>query len=115
MILETDRLIIRPFVIDDLPVVHRILDQTRPDSWSKVEEEERRSWLQWQVLNYKWFSRLRQPPYSDRGITLKTSNQVVGSIGYVPLLMPFEQIPEFGPATQHGEYYTTEFGLVLGN
>jgi RimJ/RimL family protein N-acetyltransferase len=116
MILETSRLLIRPFVMNDLLVIHRIGNQTFGDP-SKAEHlpeaalEERRSWLEWQILSYEWFSRLRQPPYGDRAIALKTPNQVIGSIGYVPLLMPFEQIPEFGPANQHRACFTTEFGL----
>lgn len=116
MILETSRLTIRPFVRDDLIIIHRILSKTFGDP-SKTEYlpeaalDARRSWLEWQVLNQKWFPKLHQPPYGDQAITLKASNQVIGSIGYVPLLMPFEQIPELGPTTQQSEYYTTEFGL----
>lgn len=116
MILETSRLIIRPFVRSDLLVIHRILDQTfgNPNKAEYLPEaalEERRSWLEWQVLNQEWFPKLHQPPYGDQAISLKTSNQVIGSIGYVPLLCPFEQIPEFEPATERSEHYTTEFGL----
>jgi hypothetical protein len=46
---ETDRLIIRSFIPEDLPVIHRILDQTFGDG-NKVDDEsalqERHSWLQ---------------------------------------------------------------------
>ncbi len=113
MILATDRLIIRPFDIDDLPVIHRILNETF--AVGKVEREEalekRRSWLEWQILSSEWFPRLHQPPYGDRVISLKPSKQVIGSIGYVPLLCPFEQIPDLDAALQRSEYYTTGFGL----
>ena len=114
MILETSRLIIRPFVRDDLLVIHRILDQTfgnggRIDNEAALEE--RRSWLEWQILNQEWFPKLRQPPYGDRAISLKTSSQLIGSIGYVPCLDSFEQIPDLSPSSQPSEYNTTEFGL----
>ena len=116
MLLETSRLIIRPFVRDDLLVIHRILSQAFGDA-SMAEYlpesalEERRSWLEWQVLSQEWFVKLRQPPYGDRAITLKTSSQVIGSIGYVPCLNPFEQIPELATTPNPTGHYTTEFGL----
>jgi RimJ/RimL family protein N-acetyltransferase len=114
MILETSRLIIRPFVMEDLLVIHRILDETFGDG-SKVDDQsalhERQSWLEWSILSQEWFARLHQPPYGDRAISLKPSGQVIGSIGYVPLLMPFEQIPELRSASQPVGYYTAEFGL----
>jgi RimJ/RimL family protein N-acetyltransferase len=114
MILETPRLIIRPFLRDDLLIIHRILDQTLGDG-TKVDDEtaleERRSWLEWSILNQEWFVKLRQPPYGDRAISLKTSNQVIGSIGYVPLLLPSEQIPELRPMLQASPHYVTEFAL----
>ena len=117
-ILETSRLVIRPFIKNDLLLIHRILSQAFGDPRTYPTEylpesalEERRSWLEWQVLSYEWFARLRQPPYGDRAITLKTTSQVVGSIGYVPLLMPFEQIPELGNSPSPRGHYSTELGL----
>ena len=116
MILETSRLIIRPFIRDDLLVIHRILSQALGDA-SMAEYlpesalEERRSWLEWHVLSQEWFVKLRQPPYGDRAITLKTSSQVIGSIGYVPCLNPFEQIPELATTPYPTRHYTTELGL----
>jgi ribosomal-protein-alanine N-acetyltransferase len=116
MILETSRLIIRPFVRDDLQVIHRILneafgDPSRAEYLPEPMLEERRSWLDWQILNEKWFVKKHQPQYGDRAISLKPVGQVIGSIGYVPLLMPFEQIPDLNPSLQPNGYNTTEFGL----
>jgi len=94
--LETERLLIRSFEPADLPVIHRILDQTFGDG-SRVDEAdalaERRSWLEWSILNEKWLAELYQPPYGDRAIVLRATGAVIGAIGYVPLLMPFEQAP----------------------
>jgi RimJ/RimL family protein N-acetyltransferase len=115
LILETSRLIIRPFVRDDLQSIHRILNETFGDP-SKAEYlpedrlEERRLWLEWQVLNDEWFPKLHQPPYGDRAITLKSSG-LIGSIGYVPCFDSFEQIPELSYSSQSSPYNTTEFGL----
>src|SRR5436190_18081257 len=98
--LETMRLIIRPFIMDDLTDVHRLFDvelnaeDLRTD---KMEtSKERAEWLQWSMLNYVQLAKLYQPPYGDRAIVLKETGQLIGSVGYVPCLMPFEQMPNFG-------------------
>lgn len=97
--LETDRLVIRCFQPADLPIIHRILDQTFGDGRlanNAAALRERRDWLEWSILGDEWFDRLHQPPYGDRAITLKDSGELIGAIGYVPLLMPFEQMPGLG-------------------
>jgi RimJ/RimL family protein N-acetyltransferase len=117
--LETERLIIRGLEPADLPVIHRILDQTFGDG-SRVADAaalaERRSWLEWSILNEKWLAELYQPPYGDRAIVLRDTGAVIGAIGYVPLLMPFEQAPELGPglggtASPESARFTPEFGM----
>ncbi len=113
MAIETVRLIIRPFVSgDSLSSIHRILDQEFGDAGSdRAALKDPRSWLEWQILNQEWFEKMRQPPYGDRAITIKKGNQVIGAVGYVPCLAPFEQIPELRSAPQPSGYYSTEFGL----
>ena len=95
-------------------MIHRILDQTFGDS-SKVDDPdsllERRSWLEWSILNQKWLPQLHQPPYGDRAITLKTGGTLIGTTGYVPLLEAFEQIPELRAFTPASRYKTPEAGL----
>jgi RimJ/RimL family protein N-acetyltransferase len=113
--LETNRLIIRGFRPDDLTVIHRILDQTFGDG-SLVNDEaalhERRSWVEWSILSEKWLAELHQPPYGDRAITLKPTGEVIGAIGFVPLLMPFEQMPDLaGAAEPAAARFTPEVGL----
>jgi RimJ/RimL family protein N-acetyltransferase len=112
--IQTHRLVIRPFRPDDLPVIHRILDQTFGDG-SKVEEPaallERRSWLQWSILNQEWLPKLHQPPYGDQAITLKSNGELIGSAGYVPLLDVYEQIPELRVSTSASRYAIPEVGL----
>lgn len=113
--LETDRLAIRCFQPADLPVVHRLLDQTFGDG-SLVDDpaalRERRSWLEWSILSEKWLDELYQPPYGDRAITLKATSEVIGSVGFVPLLMPFEQVPELGGMVEPAPArFTPEVGL----
>jgi RimJ/RimL family protein N-acetyltransferase len=110
--LETNRIIIRPFISDDLQTIHRILDQTFGDGKNIANEaavQERKSWLDWSRLNQEWFPKMEQAPYGDRAIVLKTTDQVIGSVGYVPLLDVFSQIPELGLPSRG--YATPEFGL----
>ena len=116
-VLETSRLIIRPFVLEDLADVQRLFDveinanELGTDATQTVQD--RLEWLQWSVLNYTALARLNQPPYGDRAILLKPSLQLIGSCGYVPCLMPFEQMANFSYFNTSGKpgYATTEFGL----
>ena len=115
--LETARLIIRPFVLDDLEDVYRLFDLELNAASLRTDpvesKAERAEWLQWAVLNYRQLARLYQPPYGDRAIVLKPGGLLIGSCGYVPCLMPFEQLPNFNdydPAGSGG-LNTTEFGL----
>lgn len=112
--LETERLIIRPFIVEDLPAIHRILDQAFGDGTRVGDEaawQERRSWLQWSILNQEWLPRLHQPPYGDRAVVLKATGELIGSVGFVPLLDVYEQIPELAHGAAPSGYNTTEFGL----
>jgi [ribosomal protein S5]-alanine N-acetyltransferase len=95
-ILETPRLIIRAFQVNDLHAIHRILDLTFGDGTKTTDEEalnERREWLQWSRLSAEWLPRMFQPPYGDRAVVLKGTDEVIGAVGLVPCFDAFEQIP----------------------
>ncbi|MBA3236740.1 MAG: GNAT family N-acetyltransferase [Parachlamydiaceae bacterium] len=117
MQLETSRLIIRPFTLNDLQSIHLILDQELKNSDFGNEGaqtlSERERWLQWTLLSYEQFSKLNQPPYGERAIVHKDSNKLIGICGYVPCLDCFEQLCDLHqderPASQ--SLSTTEFGL----
>ena len=112
--LETKRLIIRTFTLDDVSAYHRIFEQGFNDGSLANDKNalaERQSWMQWSILSQEWFPRLHQPPYGERAIELKTTGEMIGGVGYVPCLNIFEQIPELRHTDSPGGYYTTEFGL----
>jgi len=115
--LETPRLLIRPFVMEDLQAVHRLLDvESREADLGADKMEtlaERAQWLQWTVLNHAQLAKLRQPPYGDRAIVLRSTGQLIGACGFVPCLNAFEQLPAFAAAGNPGDssLYSTEFGL----
>lgn len=108
--IKTDRLLIRTFSPDDLDTIHRILDQAF-DEGGQTAVSQRKSWLQWAILNQHWFSHLHQPPYGERAIVLQSTNTLIGTIGYVPLLDVYDQIPELRDTASPSGYATAEIGL----
>jgi hypothetical protein len=120
-ILESSRLIIRPFGPDDLHAIHRILDLTFGDGSKIADEEalnERRSWLDWSRLSAEWLPKMFQPPYGDRAAVLKRTEEVIGAVGLVPCFDIFEQIPGLSRGGRPSAYLVAEMGLfwaiVLG-
>ena len=113
-VLETPRLIIRAFQPDDLNAIHRILDFTLGDG-SKINDDEalaeRRSWLAWSRLNAEWFPKMFQPPYGDRAVVLKSTDEVIGAVGLVPCFDVFEQIPGLGRSGPPSAHRVPEMGL----
>jgi [ribosomal protein S5]-alanine N-acetyltransferase len=93
--LETHRLLIREFVLDDLEAVRPLLNGGGGGAGAAAEEQAQ--WLRWTVLNYQELARLHQPPYGDRALVAKETGSLIGACGYVPLLGPFGQIPGMMP------------------
>lgn len=112
--LQTARLLIRPFRTDDLDAVYQVLD--RDLDWTAVDDPaadalaERRTWLEWTVLNERALRKLYQPPYGDRAVVLRSGGELIGAVGYVPCLLPFGQLPSFGGDGSLARF-TNEIGL----
>ncbi len=115
--LETERLIIRPFTMADLERVYHILDVELGDADLGYENAktrgEREKWLRWTIMSYEELAKLYQPPYGDRAVRLRQTDQLIGVCGYVPCLGPFGQLPSLHPPTEAArtDLYTTELGL----
>lgn len=110
-VLITGRLEIRPFVMDDLEDVHRIMDfeaKMEPQSL-----DERRLWLEWTIRSYTELQKLYQPPYGDRAVVLRETGELIGACGLVSSVGPFELLPSFkSKQMPAGEArFTTEMGL----
>ncbi len=119
--LSTKRLVVRPFVQGDLEAIHRILNAAFANAAFASGEPEhvdeglaaRRSWLEWSILSARWLPAMHQPPYGDRAVVLKATEELIGSVGYVPLLMPFDLIPALArsPGSGKSGQVTPEVGL----
>src|SRR5947209_5423102 len=115
--LETERLVIRPLTMDDLDGIHQILDIDLATADFGNEgantRKERKQWLQWTILSYEELARLNQPPYGDRAIVLKQTQQVIGACGFAPCLAPFGQLPSLRSTSQDASahFNSPEFGL----
>ena len=112
--LETDRLLIRPFALEDVDAAYQLLDVDLADVSTGTEgvisREQRRAWIAWSALNHEQLAYLRQPPYGDRAVTLRATGELVGAAGLVPSLAPFDQLPSLGVGTPTG-LFTAEVGL----
>jgi len=115
--LETERLLIRAFRLEDLDVIHHILDIELGTADFGSEQaktrRERERWLRWTVLSYDELAKLYQPPYGDRAVVLKSTQQVIGACGFVPSLGSFGYLPSLRAASQDAfaHLYSPEFGL----
>ena len=95
--------------------IHRILREAFGDTLADSPEAraERASGLEWNALSAEWYPRMLQPPYGDRAIALRDTGELVGAVGLVPMLMPFDQIPELArrPAPHDPARVSAEVGL----
>jgi [ribosomal protein S5]-alanine N-acetyltransferase len=114
-VLETDRLVVRPFVLDDLAAVHDLLDVQLADANVGTDGvlslEERERWLRWMVGSYEGLAYLHQPPYGDRAVVLRDTGELVGACGYVPCLGPYGQVRGLAAAGSESRLWSPEFGL----
>jgi RimJ/RimL family protein N-acetyltransferase len=103
--------------MDDLQPVHRLFDVAlREVDLGTVGAQtlpERAEWLQWTVLNYTQLAKLYQPPYGERAVVHKHTQQIIGACGFVPCLDAFEQVLGLSPTLRPSQHWLTtpEFGL----
>ncbi len=104
--LETDRLIIRAFALEDGDTYSRLLDAAfGADVYGSSNSK--RVMFEYQVAADAGLALLHQPPYGDRAIVMRQNHEIVGSVGFAPALAPFGQLPSFEP----GPRFTPEVGL----
>jgi [ribosomal protein S5]-alanine N-acetyltransferase len=94
-ILQTERLIVRPFAMSDLEDIHRLFDRPGEGDHEPLSLDARREWLQWMAALTGPFAGW-YPPYGDRAVVLREGNILVGSVGFVAEIEPFESLPYLG-------------------
>jgi RimJ/RimL family protein N-acetyltransferase len=104
--LKTDRLYIRQFEMDDAADFKHLLDAAFGQN-SYGSDELTKQLLQYNVLADRAHDAMHQPPYEDRAIVLRSTEALIGAVGFAPCLAPFGQLASFG-GTPH---YTPEVGL----
>jgi len=104
--LETDRLVIRPFLMGDAASFRHLLDEAFGYE-SHGTEDTTRVLLEYNVIADKAHEALHQTPYGDRAIVLKSDGTLLGAVGFAPCLAPFGRLPAFGGAPHR----TPEVGL----
>ncbi len=93
--LETDRLLIRPFALDDAAAFRRLLDEAfGQDSYGT--EDTTRVLLEYNVIADRAHDVLHQTPFGDRAIVLKSDGTLIGAVGFAPCLAPFGRLASFG-------------------
>ena len=115
-VLATPRLLVRPLRLGDLAAVHQLIDVdlAEADFGSEGNQSlaEREDWLRWTVLNYEQLAKLYQPPYGERAIVLRGSGQLVGLVGFVQSIGPWEQLAGLAQGSpQPNQRFTPAFGM----
>jgi RimJ/RimL family protein N-acetyltransferase len=108
-VLTTERLVIRPFAMDDLEVAHRLLDVDL--DWSGTREE-REAWLRFSIrMSEKW----NNPPAGYRAIALADGGEVIGKCGYSVFLLSADERSLFGRSSRDAwRGSSLAFGLGYG-
>jgi len=111
--LESERLRIRPFTPQDSEATYYLLASIGWVDSEKTEAEQRAAtddYIQWCSLNHRHLAQLYQPPYGDRAVVLKNTDELIGTCGLVPCLDMFGVFPSFGG--QSGGFATAKMGLL---
>lgn len=112
-ILESARLRVRPFQNADLPHLFAIkqaigwVDEAKTAEQQLLDEAD---YLEWAVRNERQLAILSQPPYGDRAVVLKENDQLIGSVGLVPCVDVYGQLPSLGG--EENCLATAEVGLL---
>ena len=85
--LETERLVIRPLIHEDVSAVMSVLALSGNEN-----EESTRRYLTHGVLSAQVLAELDQPPIGDRAMVLRRTGKLIGLAGLVPAFGPFDQL-----------------------
>jgi RimJ/RimL family protein N-acetyltransferase len=107
--LETARLIIRPFTLDDLQEAHSLLDLDLQWAGPGFTIDQRKDKLQFAIYLSRWVD--TGGFYGDRAIVLKQDGQLIGLCGFRPWLLAAAERSLFGQAPCDGPFTALELGV----
>ena len=93
-VLETERLWIRPFTLNDLDDAHQLLDQDLQWSGPDFTREQRRARLQFHIDLAHWVD--MGALFGDRALILNETGQLIGMAGFRPWILSSETRAVFG-------------------
>lgn len=109
-VIETDRLVLRPFTLEDVPALYRMSQEDGMAKWIPdqvyEDEEEAKGVVEFLMAQYGEKSTPKEAPYVI-GVVLKDTDELIGHVG----LSPLGEDVELGYAiaeNHHGNGYATE-------
>ena len=92
MQLETERLILREYTMDDFDDLYEILsdEETMKHYPKPFDEEKVRYWINWNITNYATFG------FGLWAVVLKDTNEMIGDCGITMQIIDGEIKPEIG-------------------
>jgi RimJ/RimL family protein N-acetyltransferase len=105
MIIETERLILREYTIEDYDALYEIVsDQETMQHYPKPFDEERtKRWIEWNLQNYKEYG------FGLLAVVLKETSEFIGDCGITIQKIDGELLPEIGYHI-HKKYWRKGFG-----
>ncbi|WP_455810471.1 GNAT family N-acetyltransferase [Clostridium butyricum] len=105
MIIETNRLILREYTLDDFDNLYEIVSdpETMRHYPKPFDEERTRDWIEWNLENYKNYS------FGLWVVTLKETGEFIGDCGISIQNIDGELLPEIGYHI-HKKYWRRGFG-----
>lgn len=107
--LETARLIIRPFTLDDLEPVHHLLDHDLEWAGPGVSRAQRQGKMAFQIALAHW--QATNQVYGDRAIVLKETATLIGICGFRPWICTPAERSGYQPALLSADSFNS---LELG-
>jgi RimJ/RimL family protein N-acetyltransferase len=112
-VLETARLWIRPFTIEDLEAAHRLLDVELQWSGTGFTLDQRRERLGFYIALARWEDTGRL--YGYRAITLKPTGDLIGICGFIPCLWDARHRALLSPGDGTASALELDVGYALGS
>lgn len=107
--LETERLIVREYAEGDAPARMALMTECFDSDYTL---EQHQGWLDWTIGSYREHGAMFQPPYGDYAVALKSTGELVASVGLVPQGVPWAVLPEFRAYGESAhELVTPEYGM----